>query len=40
VIYKMYDGMPHVLQRLDFYIPEVKDSFNEIGKLVRGKFNI
>ena len=30
VIYKRYEGMPHVFQMLDFSLPEVMDSFNEI----------
>ncbi len=40
VNYKRYDGMPHVFQILDFSLPEVKDSFNEIRKFVQGKFNL
>jgi len=40
VTYKRYDGMPHVFQMLDFSLPEVKDSFNEICKFVQGKFNL
>ena len=40
VIYKRYEGMPHVFQMLDFSLPEVKDSSNEIRKFVQGKFNL